>query len=217
MGNEVYNEALIAGVGIAVVIIWLAAIGLGIANYVVRGIGLYDLARKREVRGAWVAWVPVAWLWTLGAVVDDFAARKGIRRRFRWLMVILYGIIILCYVAMFAVMFISALSMEGAGDPEAAALAMMGGVFAVYIPMVLAMVVFMAVCPVCYYKVFEETVPEKAVKYLLLSYLVPLAFGICLMRCAKQAAASVPAIEAAVPEAEFVPYDPFEGVKKEEE
>ena len=210
MGNEVYNEELFIGLSIVLFVIWLAAIGLSIAGYVLRGIGLYDLARKRKVRGAWTAWVPGCWVWALGAVVDNFAADKGIRRRFRWLMVLLYGAIILCYVAMFVVMLVGAFSLDAMEYPtQEAALAMMGGVFAVYIPMVLALMAFIAVCPVCYYKVFEETVPEKAVKYLLLSYLVPLAFGICLMRCARAAAVPVPAIEAAAPEAEFVSCDPF--------
>lgn len=216
MGSEVYNEALIAGIGIAVLVIWLAIIGLGIAGYVLRGIGLYDLARKQNVRGAWAAWVPGFWVWTLGAVADDFATRKGIRRRFRWLLTILYGAVILCYVALMVAAFVSALAVEESADPETAALVMLGVMLVVYIPMLLLAVAFAAVCPVCYYKVFEETVPEKAVKYLLLSYLVPLAFGICLMRCARLAAAPMPAIEAAAPEAEFVPYDPFENVKKEE-
>ena len=36
---------------------------------------------------------------------------------------------------------------------------------------------------ICLFKIFESTVPEKAVKYLLLSILVPLAYPICLMKC----------------------------------
>ena len=36
---------------------------------------------------------------------------------------------------------------------------------------------------ICIYKIFESTVPKKAVKYLLLYLLVPLAGPICLLRC----------------------------------
>ena len=39
---------------------------------------------------------------------------------------------------------------------------------------------------VCLYKVFESTVPEKAIKYFLVSLLVPLGKSICLLRCRNQ-------------------------------
>ena len=39
---------------------------------------------------------------------------------------------------------------------------------------------------ICTFKLFESTVPEKAVKYLILSILVPLASPICLFRCRNQ-------------------------------
>ena len=88
---------------------------------------------------------------------------------------------------------------------------MMGGIFAAYIPMLVGVMVYLPCYYVCIYKVFEETAPEKAVKYLLLSVLVPLAFGICLMNCARRpvaAAQEVPAIPGDVGDG-FVPQDPF--------
>jgi len=36
---------------------------------------------------------------------------------------------------------------------------------------------------ICFFKIFESTVPEKALKYFLLSLLLPLAQPICLFLC----------------------------------
>ena len=212
MGNEIYGEAWVAGIGIVVMIVWLLVAGLGIATYVMRGIGLYDLGRKREVRGAWLAWVPGLWVWTMGAVVDYHAAQRGIKRRWRWLLLGVYGLIAAGYVLMLVVAVVTGLSVAGKAEPsEEMMLAMMGGIFAAYIPMLVGVMVYLPCYYVCIYKVFEETAPEKAVKYLLLSVLVPLAFGICLMNCARRpvaAAQEVPAIPGDVGDG-FVPQDPF--------
>ena len=212
MGSEMYNEALVAGIGIAVVIVWLLIVGLSIATYVMRGIGLYDLGRKRDVRGAWLAWVPGLWIWSVGAVVDYHAAQRGIKRRWRWLLLGAFALIVVSYVLLLVVAFARVSSMAGKAEPTAEMMmAMMGGIFAAYIPMVVGIMAYMPCYYVCIYKVFEETAPEKAVKYLLLSVLVPLAFGICLMNCSRRPVAAAPEVPA-IPDNvgdDFVPQDPF--------
>ena len=39
---------------------------------------------------------------------------------------------------------------------------------------------------ICIFKIFESTVPERAVSYLLISLLVPFGYPICLMCCRKK-------------------------------
>lgn len=215
MGNEMYNEALMAGIGIAVVIVWLLVAGLGVATYVMRGIGLYDLGRKRGVRGAWLAWVPGLWIWSVGAVVDYHAAQRGLKRRWRWLLLGAFALIVVGYVLLLVV---AVVSMAGAAEAtEEMMMAMMGGIFAAYIPMVVGIMAYMPCYYVCIYKVFEETAPEKAVKYLLLSVLVPLAFGICLMNCSRRPVAAVPEVPAIPGDVGdgFTPQDPFADEKRE--
>lgn len=206
MGNNIFNEGTAVIWGIVVLGIWLAAVGLKIAAYVLRGIGLHDLCRKRNVAAGWLAWIPVAWVWTLGAVADDHAARRGVRRRWRWILTVLYGSMILGYLLLTVGWYWWAMSITAAGDPTAV-IDEMGIFFAAYIPLGLAALALAACYPVCCYKVFEEIVPEKAVKYLLLSYLVPLAFGICLIRCGR--VPLMPVAEVPANEGDFVPCDLF--------
>lgn len=54
----------------------LAASG-GIFLYILFALALVQIARNRQVRAPWLAWIPVANLYTLGACADD--ERGGVR------------------------------------------------------------------------------------------------------------------------------------------
>ena len=45
---------------------------LSIAAYILRSIGLYAIAKRRGIANPWLAWVPVAWVWVLGSISDQF-------------------------------------------------------------------------------------------------------------------------------------------------
>ena len=45
---------------------------LGIVLYVFSSLGLYTMAQRRGIRHAWLAWVPVANLWVLGSLSDQY-------------------------------------------------------------------------------------------------------------------------------------------------
>ena len=46
--------------------------GLSIAAYVLQALGLYTIAKRRGISNPWLAWVPVAWVWVLGSISDQF-------------------------------------------------------------------------------------------------------------------------------------------------
>ena len=43
-----------------------------IAAYFLRSIGLYAIAKRRGISNPWLAWIPVAWVWILGSISDQF-------------------------------------------------------------------------------------------------------------------------------------------------
>lgn len=45
---------------------------LGIVAYILRSIGLYAIAKRRGIANPWLAWIPVAWVWVLGSISDQF-------------------------------------------------------------------------------------------------------------------------------------------------
>lgn len=55
-----------------------------IALYVLQALGLYTIAKRRGIRHAWLAWVPIGSAWILGSVCDDFKTRcDGKKHGFR--------------------------------------------------------------------------------------------------------------------------------------
>ena len=45
---------------------------LSIAAYVLTALALYTIAQRRGIRKAWLAWIPVADVWILGSISDQF-------------------------------------------------------------------------------------------------------------------------------------------------
>lgn len=172
-----------------VLVIYLFALGIGLANYIMRSLALYRIASRRQVPNPWLSWVPVASSWLIGNIADDYDERNGIKRKWRvvllTLSIISIGGIVIGYIGL--VIWALRITMESSLSrvPEDIT-GMITSVIVVYIFIIIAAVVAMAksFCEViCTYKIFESTVPEKSVKYLLLYLLVPLAGSICLLKC----------------------------------
>ena len=65
-------EELNVAIGAGEIVYNLMAFALGIAGYVLRSIGLYTIAKRRGISNPWLAWIPVAWVWMLGSISDQF-------------------------------------------------------------------------------------------------------------------------------------------------
>lgn len=197
---------------VVIMVVYLAALGLGLAQYITFSLGLYDMARKRGIRYAWTAWLPLVGHWMLGAVVDHFAAQRGGKRRWGKVMLSICVIIVAAYMLFFGVMFVAGLTtaLLEYSDGQALATGVIIGMVIGYVALIVACIAYMPCYAVCVYKIYEELMPEKAVKYLLLSFLVPLAVGICMLRCGRLPVEEFPVgIEAPRAEDGFVPQDPF--------
>ena len=44
----------------------------GIAMYVLTSLGLYTIAKRRAIRNAWLAWIPVVNCWIIGCISDQY-------------------------------------------------------------------------------------------------------------------------------------------------
>ncbi|MBR5615173.1 MAG: hypothetical protein IKW64_07815 [Clostridia bacterium] len=171
----------------AVLGVLMAVIGLCIADYVLSSLGLYRLAKRRGISKPWIAWLPVVNSWTVGAVTDDYELRCGFKRKWRIVLPLLTGIVLVA--ALLYNVFIAG-SVVGMienyqymyGEMEDV-VGIVVALYALLIVMLMSTTALMACQVICLFKIFESTVPERAVKYLLLSLLVPLAEAICLFRC----------------------------------
>jgi len=62
----------------------------------------------------------------------------------------------------------------------------------VYIAALICLTALQFLTYICYFKLFESTVTEKAVKYLLISLLVPFGMPICLYRAKDKGYMNIP-------------------------
>lgn len=82
--NTVYvNDAIVR-----TVVSVLAAVGIGVLMFALtlflfRAASLYKIARRRGIRRAWLAWIPVCSDWVLGSVADQYqyVVKERVRNR----------------------------------------------------------------------------------------------------------------------------------------
>lgn len=180
--------------GLTVVLILLAVgilcTGILIATYILQSLGLYQIADRRKIANPWLAWLPYGNLWIFGSIVDHHARLKGKDSKWRFLLLVLDAVAMIFLVFAYVLIFVMALvlgfqAVDGAEPDIATVLTFFCWIMILYIFMYLALIALSSCQTVCFYKIYEELAPGKTLKYFLLTLLVPLAGGICLLKCAK--------------------------------
>lgn len=186
------GEAVAIGLLAVLILVYLLLMGFLILNYVFQSLSLHTLARRRGIANPWLAWIPFGDSWIIGALARDYDKQKGISRRWDKILLILsiVGIAMfsIIYIAFFVYLIINMATLDSAGITygEDIAFEMLGGILVFYVLLIASAVVMSAVTAltyICLYKIFESTVPEKALKYFLIHLLVPFAAPFCLFAC----------------------------------
>lgn len=172
---------------LVMILVYLIIMGLGIATYIINSLAIYRLADRRQIPNPWMAWLPFASDWIIGSIVDQYDEKNGIKRKWRVLLLTLSLIsiigIIVVYVGMIVGMLVMAIQ-ETNMEPEVGPTLAFIGVLYIVLFIFAMLASAKGFCQaICIYKIYESTVPEKAVKYLLLYLLVPLAGPLCLLKC----------------------------------
>ncbi len=181
------NDYIMMIIGIVIVaVIYVAVFTVLIADYIMRSIAYYTMAKCVGIKKPWLAWIPVASYWLRGAVVAKFEGRKGIKREWHKVLLGLALICVVTVVFIYIFMIVLFIIIELNLAPRLVATGGVGTIIALYIFIFVAALAVTALrgCyTICCYKLFEEIMPEKAIKYIILSLVVPLAGSICLLRC----------------------------------
>ena len=140
----------------------------GIAIYVFTALSLYTIARRRGISAPWLAWVPVANLWVLGSLSDQYRyLTQGQMKHKRIALLVWecvsYGMLGIIFGALLVAIWGSV----------AAIVTLLSMVFVVLVlAIVYAVLYFMAL-----YDVYASCDPQNAALYLVLSiffrFLVP--------------------------------------------
>lgn len=71
-----YTEMFASGEGAILAGVFLTVLGivsaLGLLLYVLQAWSVYTIARRRGIRKPWLAWIPVAGVWTVGSIADQY-------------------------------------------------------------------------------------------------------------------------------------------------
>lgn len=200
MGNIIHFVSGITGGGMGAetetfgyfLIAYFAVIMLSsaysVAAYVLHALGLFTVARRREIRKPWLAWIPVADVWILGSISDQYQyVVKGKVRNRRKTLVGLYIAVIALMITFYISYFVFIFSAVGSvvsdsfevADILVPSLVMLG----LSLAMLVVAVIYSVKLYIAYYDLFVSCRPNGAVALLVLGiifgFLMPFFVFIC--------------------------------------
>lgn len=197
-------------------VFYLLILAFGVACYVLQSLGFYTIAKRREIRNPWLAWLPVGNMWILGSISDQYqyVAKGRVRNKRKALL----GLMLAMYLALTLIwvgVFVSILSEAMAMDASEVLLgATVGGMVIVYLILLVISVIAVVFQYMALYDLYASCEPGNSVLYLVLSIFLGVVLPFFIFACRKKdlgmppkktAAAEMPVLEAV---AEPVPEEP---------
>lgn len=187
-----------AALGIIAIVLmaYLAALGLGIALYILRALGLYTIAQRRGIRHPWMAWLPLTDMWILGSISDQYryVVKGQIRNRRKVLLGFCIGLLVLgigffcAYVVLLTKLLMSApqimqIAPQQMMGASTGSLLLAAGVCLVAWGLGIVIAVFRYVC---LYDLYASCNPDNKVLFLVLSILFNVTLPFFVFACRKK-------------------------------
>ena len=163
---------------------------ISLAVYVFTALGLYTLAQRRGLRNPWLAWVPVANVWILGSLSDQYryVVRGQVRSKRKVLLTLniisaVMGVVMV--VAIIVAVIRCVFSFRGASETEIVN-ALMGsimGVLALCVPWAGVAIASAVLSYMALYDIYTSCDPANNTVYLVLSILFSFTQAIFLFLC----------------------------------
>ena len=154
---------------------------INVAAYVLTALAIYSVANRRGLKNPWLAWIPVANVWLLGSISDQYRyVVKGENRSKRKILLILQilaavgGIVIFCLGIGVAVSAVSG-AIRNVSEEQLLG-QIMGpviGMLGVCVPMAGISIAYMVVRFMALYDIYNSLDPRNSVVFLVLSILFP--------------------------------------------
>ena len=180
--NTFDDETALAILGIFLAIMGVVLVCC-LVGWILRSMSLYSIAKRRGIRNAWLAWIPLANYWVLGSVSDQYqhlAQNKVTSRRKIMLILGAVGVVlgVVVYVAAFAQAF------AGVTEENAVAASLMGT-----IPGFLSWGVGIASLVfyhMCNYDLYRSCRPNAATAFLVLGIIFAVCEPFFYLACRKK-------------------------------
>jgi len=183
------EDALIMFLGIYLVILLLASI-YSIVVYVLHSLGLFSIAKRRGIRHPWLAWIPVANVWVLGSISDQYqyVAKGMVRNRRKVLLgltIATYALLIPFWIVYFSFLgqFVSS-TFQGMAPADILAPAML--LLLISLVMLVVAVIQTVFAYIAYYDLFTSSRPNSAVVFLVLGILFSFLLPYFVFACRKK-------------------------------
>lgn len=180
------QETLLIVLAVLIGVVLVAGI-VAVVSYVLSSLSLYTIAKRREIRGAGWAWVPVVGIdWIIGKIADRYELRqtgreKKFARKLLVLSCIMWGMFIIVYAVTFVWIGIMVGVELNGGMVEEYLLPMFLSLYGVILVMTVIAMVTAIIEYVALFKVYESAMPRKAIGLLVCTMLFgALGLAICL-------------------------------------
>lgn len=144
-----------------------------VPGYVLTGMSLYSIGKRRGIEQPWRAWVPVMNLWLIGCISDQYQAIVRGKQKYKRL--VLLGLI-LGILLMFSLMVLT--------EPETTG--NMTVFLLLFVPLWCAMAALIVITFMALYDLYVSCDPKHAVLYLILSIVFHVTQPVFLFLCRKK-------------------------------
>ncbi|MBQ7230775.1 MAG: hypothetical protein IJX04_07765 [Oscillospiraceae bacterium] len=173
------DEALMIFLGIYLVILGVVLVCC-LVGWVLRSMSLHSIAKRRGIRNAWMAWIPIGSEWVLGSVADQYQhlvkGKITSRRKILMLLTVATGVAAVAYIAAAAVIGIQ-IEVEGRTDINP---------LVMIIPYLLVMgtvVSRLVFYHICNYDLYRSCRPNGATAFLVLGIIFPVCEPFFYLSC----------------------------------
>ena len=165
---------------------------VGIVSYVLMSLGMYTIAKRRNINHPWLAWVPFGSSWLLGCISDQYhyVVEEEEKSKRKWMLAldILTSVLLIAgFVALIAGVVNAFVGMDmGSGyvmEDEAymeAVLSPMLGSLGIMLLALIPAIALAIMRIIAMYDLFASCDPNRKVVYLVLSILFDIAGSICV-------------------------------------
>ena len=174
----------------AIAVFYLLALGFSVLSYVLQAVGMYTIAKRREIKNPWLAWIPYGNIWILGSISDQyqFVAQNRVKNRRKTLLGLFIAVIVLAMIVVGFAAYLVYLDAVGGYyyTPEETliALAIVAGV--AYLAMLVISIIYTVQAYVCLYNLYASCNPDSKVGFLVVSIFFGMIQPFLVFACRKK-------------------------------
>ena len=197
--NTLDEETLMMFVGIYLTILGVVLVCC-LVGWIIRSLSLHSIAKRRGIRHAWLAWIPVGSRWILGSVADQYQHLvQGKVTSRRKIMLILGAVSMVLSTVAYGFSFAQVFAGMGVLPVEQVETAALAGVIPSMLGMVVG-IVTLVFYHICNYDLYRSCRPNGATAFLVLGIIFAVCEPFFYLACRKKDLGMV------VPQAEMPAY-----------